>query len=278
VQDELRTQLHNEGKVGIIEFEIKHPSGETRIILASLQSITIDKTGAFIATFFDITARVVAERQIRKLASALTIAEQEERHRISQILHDDLQQRIFAVKMQISTLQAAYKENNLQSAPVDFGQLDEWLDESISITRNLSIDLSPAILRGEGLTDALIWLSSQMKEKYGLEVTLQANGVSTRFEDQLRIMLFQAVREALFNIVKHAKTLQAEINLEQVNGHIRITVSDNGEGYKSDGMTGEPKLMLGLSSLRQRLSLMGCDLQVKSEPGNGTQVIIDVRS
>lgn len=272
----LQARLQKERQVRDFEVGVILPSGERKTILASMQRITVDNTEATLTAFVDITERVLAEQQIRMLASNLTSAEQEERHRISQILHDDLQQRIFAVKMQMAVLYDAYTRNELQSAQVDFAQIQDWLNESISITRNLSIDLSPAILQGEGLTDALVWLSNQMQEQYGLEVTLQTNDVPTRFEDTLRILLFQAVREALFNIVKHAKTLHAIIDLEKVDGHIRLTVSDDGKGFDGDGSTGEPKSMMGLLNIRHRLSLMGCSLQIKSEPDKGTQVIIDI--
>src|SRR6185369_16230426 len=114
--------------------------------------------------------------------------------------------------------------------------LQDWLDESISMTRNLSIDLSPAILKGEGLTDALIWLSTQMEDQYGLKVTLNANGIAARYEDSLRILLFQAVREILFNVVKHANTHEATITLKRADGHTRLIVSDYGMGFDAQSV------------------------------------------
>jgi signal transduction histidine kinase len=70
-----------------------------------------------------------------------------------------------------------------------------------------------------------------MHEQYGLNVSIQTDGVPTRFEDTLRILLFQAVREALFNVVKHAQTLNAVVTLEKANGHIQVMVSDEGVGF-----------------------------------------------
>ena len=199
-----------------------------------------------------------------------------ERRRISQILHDELQQRIFAVKLQVSTFYDAYQKGDMRSAAADFAQLQEGLDDSINMTRNLSIDLSPAILQGDGLTDALVWLSAQMKEQYGLNVTIHSNGIVGRFEDTLRILLFQAVREILFNIVKHADTLEVNIGMEHINGHLRITIHDGGKGF-------DPQVVLkssrsgGLVKLQQRLNLVGCSLQIKSQPnGKGTEAIIEI--
>jgi signal transduction histidine kinase len=260
-----------------LELQVRRASGELATVLASIQLISIDQSQALLLAFIDISDRVKAEQQIRSLAYDLTMAEQEERRRISQILHDDLQQRIFAVKMQISTLYDAYGQGKLQTAQVDFTQLQEWLDESISMTRNLSIDLSPAILQGDGLTDALVWLASQMENQYGLKVILDTNGIVGRYEDTLRILLFQAVREILFNIVKHANTLHANITMERVNRHTRITIDDDGAGFDAQAVMYGSKSAGGLLNLHHRLNLMGCNLQIKSRPnGKGTQAVIDV--
>jgi two-component system CheB/CheR fusion protein len=270
-------RIKEKGRIGTYESEVTHPSGGLRNVLASVQYLRIDHTDALITAFIDITDRVRAEQQIRSLAYHLTTAEQEERQRISQILHDDLQQRIFAIKLQVSTLYDEFQKGNVESSRADFAQLQESLDESISITRNLSIDLSPAILKGDGLTDALVWLSAQMEKQYGLKVALNSNGIVGRFDAALRILLFQAVREILFNIVKHANTLEANILMERVDGRTRITVSDGGMGFDAQAILEGSKTAGGLLNLQHRLNLMGCSLQVKSQPNiNGTQVIIDV--
>jgi signal transduction histidine kinase len=236
----------------------------------------VDNTDTFITTFIDITDRVRAERQIRSLASDLTAAEQQERKRLSQILHDDLQQRIFAVKMRLSTFYDACQRGNMETAQTDIDQIQQVLDESIAITRNLSIDLSPAVLQGDSLVDALSWLSNQMHDQYGLDVSLQSNGVSTRFEDTLRILLFQGVREALFNVVKHAGTLHASISFEEVDSRIRLSIIDEGTGFDANKAINDPSRMSGLMNIGHRLRLMGCRMEINSSPGSGTQVFIDI--
>ncbi len=260
-----------------IELKFRHSSGEVATVLGSIQLITIDQTQALLMSFIDISERVKAEQQIRSLAYDLTIAEQEERRRLSQLLHDDLQQRIFAVKMQLATFYDAGQSGDVHTAQIDFAQIQEWLDEAIAMTRNLSIDLSPAILRGDGLTDALIWLSSQMETLYGLKVNLNSNGIAAKYDDAMRILLFQVVREVLFNIVKHANTLEANIMMDRVDHHTRITISDGGMGFDPQTTLNSSKTAGGLLNFQHRLNLMGCNLQVKSQPNvKGTQVIIDI--
>ena len=276
VQVELRAELLNQGRVRDLEFEIKHPSGETRIILASLQVLSIEQTNALITTFIDITERVHAEHQIRALASELTATEQAERHRLSQILHDDLQQRIFAVQMQLSFLKEAYERNDLQSFAVDFPQLEEWLAESIKVTRQLSVDLSPPILHGEGLLEAVIWLSAQMQEQYGLKVNIKADGSPAELDEKVRVLTFYAIRELLFNVVKHAGTLEAAVRFENYDSRLLVIVSDRGAGFDSTQVMGSPKTAHGLLVIRDRLNLLGCKIELNSQPGQGTDAIIEV--
>jgi two-component system, chemotaxis family, CheB/CheR fusion protein len=276
LQDDLRTQLRKEGSIRNIEFKLELPSGASRIILASLQVLLIEGTNALITTFIDITERVRAEEQIRALASELTATEQAERHRLSQILHDDLQQRIFAVQMQLTFLKEAYEKNDLQSFPVDFDQLHAWLAESIQVTRKLSIDLSPPILHGEGLVEAVIWLASQMEEQYGLRVNINSSGTPAGLDERVRVLVFYAIREILFNIVKHAGTLEASVHFEHHDAHLLVVVRDPGVGFDSPAVLDDPTKAHGLPIIRHRLNLLGCRMEIHSQPGEGTEALIEV--
>ena len=269
----LLTRLQKEGPIRNIEMEAKLPAGESRVILASMQVVVTDQKKALMLAFVDITQRVLAERQMRTVASSLSTAEQVERARISQILHDDLQQNIFAVKVQLSFLAEALARNDPESAQTDLKQLDEWLAESIAITRQLSIDLSPPILSGEGLQEQFLWLAAQMKTQYNLEVTVDANNVSATFPDDVRTSVFQSVRELLFNVVKHSGTLKATITLVKVDGHVGITVSDEGKGF--DTRTLDRQLSHGLRKMRDRLYLVGCMMEIESSPEQGTHITIE---
>jgi len=224
---------------------------------------------AILAT--DVRERIQAEKKIRSLAAELTQAEQEERHRISQVLHDDLQQRLFAVKAQLSFL----KDVNLSAdAYQELDQIQASLSEAIAVTRNLSIDLSPIVLQGEGLQESLTWLAFRMKEQYGLHIDLEANENFPRLDPHMRILLFQSIRELLFNIVKHAGILEAKVTLEQLNGHARIIVSDDGKGFDTEAVLKDRQMAHGLLIIQERLNLLGCRMEIISNPGEGTRILI----
>ncbi len=272
----LTKKLLMDGNIRNFEERIELPNGEVKSVLTSLQYIHIEGRDALLSTFIDITERVFAERQIRRLSIAVTQAEQEERRRLSQVLHDDLQQRIFAVKMQLDNLQQAHTANDQKSIQINFVKLEEWLVEAINITRQLSKDLSPLNLQGEDMTEVILWLDSQMKEQYGLEVEFINEGIHFRFDDNLQIILFQAIRELLFNVVKHAGTLEAKVTIKlEQNGSIRIIVSDEGAGFDPALVLSEDNTAHGLVTIQHQLRLFGCSLALDSNPGNGTRAVID---
>ena len=273
MRPDLISRLHTEGPIRNVEMDTRLRSGESRTILASLQTVMVDNQSALMLAFIDITERVRNERDMRNAATSLSAAEQSERQRISQILHDDLQQNIFAVKVQLSFLADALQKNDVQAAQTDLNQLDEWLAESIAITRQLSIDLSPPILSGEGLPEQFVWLGSQMKTQYNRDVTVTPNGAQAAFAEDVRTIVFQAVRELLFNVVKHSGTLKANVALEQQDDHVSIIVSDDGKGFDSKDMG--QRAAHGLGKMRDRLLLVGCTLRIESEPEKGTRITID---
>jgi protein-histidine pros-kinase len=227
-----------------------------------------------IAAIRDITDRVEAERKMRQLTTLLSEAEQRERQRIAQLLHDDLQQRLFAIKAHLSMLNNSVKERDEDGLRTAVALMDEELTESIRITRNLSRDLSPMVRPGESLADALAILSAQMQKQYSLNVALKTDGAKAIFDDNLNTQLFQAVRELLFNVVKHAETLQADITFEQVDGRIRITISDGGKGFDPVAVMNASGIAHGLLNIRQHLELVGCQMEFNSSAGAGTRVVI----
>ena len=258
------------------EFCIQTPSGNCIPVQLSVYRLSADEPSGISILATDITERVQAEEKIRSLASQLSMAEHQERQRISGVLHDDLQQRLFAIKTQLSLLASDRETNKLSPAAYeDLRQVQRWLSDAIGITRSLSIDLSPTVLQGEGLYEAIAWLSAQMKDQHGLQVQLEAKDHLLSLDQQMRLMLFQTLRELLFNIVKHAGTSQAAITVERDDQRARITISDEGRGFDVGAVMSDPKVAHGLLVIQDRLSLLSCTMEMTSEPGKGTRVVIE---
>ena len=255
------------------ELTLQTVKGNRMPVQLSVYRLGEDTSSGIAILATDISERIQSEERIRSLATELTRVEQEERHRISQILHDDLQQRLFAVKAQLSFL----KDINLSADT--YRELDEIqasLSESIAISRNLSIDLSPIVLQEEGLAEAITWLAFRMKEQYGLHIDVKAKNGFGHLEQHFRTLLFQSIRELLFNVVKHAGILEATVTLEQVDGHSRITVGDHGKGFDVDAVMKDVQAAHGLLIIQDRLKLLGCQMEIRSKPSHGTQIVIDI--
>ncbi|MEZ4711782.1 MAG: PAS domain-containing protein [Caldilineaceae bacterium] len=219
---------------------------------------------------------VARTAQARELAAQLTMVEQEERQRLAHILHDDLQQRLYGIQMKLTMADATIQENNLDSARQELGEAAEWLRTCITLTRQLSVDLSPPILSHEDLADALRWLARQIQDIHGLEVELIA-GHSFSVENlEKRLLLYQAVRELLFNVVKYAEVTRATVIVRKENGDIVIQVADDGRGFDVEAESTQNRQDggLGLYSIGERLNLFGGEMAIDSAPGEGTRITL----
>jgi signal transduction histidine kinase len=216
-------------------------------------------------------------RQVRKLAYELTMAEQHERRRLSQILHDSLQQRLYGIQMKMTFVRDHAQAGDVEKLEEYADQAWEWIDQAIETTRRLSVDLSPPILSSDGLTDALNWLQGQMSEMYDFQVDLKADDPIPIDDRDMLVLLFHLVRELLFNVVKHAETDHATLKLTEEDGQVFIRVIDGGVGFDLDGLSDESESGgFGLFSVRERLNLFGGHLDIATAPGEGTTMTIRV--
>ena len=216
--------------------------------------------------------------QVRELSSRLTMAEQRERKRLAEVLHDDLQQRLYGINLQLSTLRKQVKRGNWDALLEHVDTAEAWMKDAIRTTRQLSVDLSPPVLSTEGLPEALAWLRTQMQELYDLDVQVRTDlqGAPGLAED-MRVLLFQSVRELLFNVVKHAGVLRATVHIADRDAGLSIVVADDGQGFAPDAEL-VSSAGFGLTSVQKRIGLFGGDVSVSSAPGAGTEVHIQVPS
>jgi PAS domain S-box-containing protein len=211
--------------------------------------------------------------QLRALTGELTLAEQRERSRLANILHDHLQQMLVAAKFRLTVLGRGVDDVVKQA----INEVEELIDESIVASRSLTAELSPPILHEAGLKEGLQWLARRMADTQGLFVDLELNE-SGPLPDDLKILLFQSVRELLFNVVKHANTRSAAINLRRLDESLQVTVSDQGTGFDPAAMplAGEGGRGFGLLSIQERLKYMGGTLGIESNPGQGSRFVLSV--
>jgi PAS domain S-box-containing protein len=221
----------------------------------------------------DVTEQRRADQRLREMATRLTRAEQEERRRISQILHDDLAQTLYGVEIKLDMIRQELRQPGAPQLGVDLEDARAWLDLAIAKAQQLTVDLSPPLLEQEGLTDALEWLQGQMQELHGLEVIIQAPHSVYVGDDDVRVLLFQTVRGLLFNVREHAGVDSARVRLEEQGDDLVIEVSDAGCGFDPSSPAAQGS---GLQSARERLQLLGGQLGIDAAPGRGTRVVAQV--
>lgn len=237
----------------------------------ALENTVRERTAALAASVEQLDARA---RQLRALAGELTMAEQRERRRMSKLLHDGLQQHLAAAKLQVGGLPEPQADVRAIAAG-----LDELLAECIRMSRTLSAELSPPALFEHGLRSSLEWLCRWMKEKHGFTVELAMEGNFELAED-VKILVFEFIRELLFNSAKHSGGKTAAVQVGGGKGsNLWIRVSDSGRGFETKELestaNGEA---LGLFGIRERIGLIGGTLQVDSAPGRGCRFDLTVPS
>jgi signal transduction histidine kinase len=205
--------------------------------------------------------------QLCHLASELALAEQREQRGLSQVLHDRLQQILVASKYRVSPINAS------KVIRQTVAEISDLIDEAIEASRSLTAELSPPIQRDEGLVPAIGWLAWWMHDRHGLNVTLIVHEGSARLPEEINVLVFHATRELLFNVVKHAFVKRANVEIYGVGDQIQVTVQDEGVGFDPDQVLCEKDFStgFGLFSIRERFSLLGGRLEIKSSPGQGSE-------
>ena len=235
-----------------------------------------------IALFEDITERRESEEKIRtyqeqlqSLASELSLTEERERRRLATVLHDHIAQLLVVAKAKFEKIQESTLYRSF-AKPME--EIRRLIDESIRYTRSLVFELSPPILYDLGFEPAMEWLAEHMQQQYGLAVVVEDDDQPKPLDNEARVLLFRAVRELLFNVLKHAQTSRAKVYLLGEGDHLRVIVEDNGVGFTPDKLCASSGKIegFGLFSIRERLNYFGGRMEIESIPGEVTRVILTV--
>ena len=211
---------------------------------------------------------------IRKLAIAVTLAEKRERVRLSHVLHENLQQLIVGAVFLLQSVEPTARPIERKTIK----KAQKILVEAGQLSRSLAVELSPPVLRSDGLAAVLRWLARWMRENHGLTVKVTDNVKLDHLAEEKSFLLFQVVRELLFNVIKHAGVKSAAVVLEHHDGHLLVVVSDRGAGFAPTENHSHPSTTgkLGLFSVSERLALIDGEFLIDSAPGKGSRFTLRV--
>jgi PAS domain S-box-containing protein len=225
------------------------------------------------------TAQLIdQERRLKELVGKLVEAQEEERHRIAYEVHDGLTQIAVSTHQHLQ----AFATDHPAGSVVGPGELDQALElaqRTVKEARRLIEGLRPAALDDFGLATSLKMQIEELKKIESLQISYEDGLGGERLPDQLETALYRVAQEALTNVRKHAQTTKARIKLKRSAGKVYLEVSDGGRGFDPSAASEdsvEPGEKVGLSSMRERLSLLGGELEIRSQPGAGTRLVAEI--
>ncbi len=208
--------------------------------------------------------------QLTELAHHLQNVREDERNRLARELHDELGALLTAAKLDVARLKSRLAESTPEVAE-RLTHLTEGLNSGIALKRRIIEDLRPSSLGNLGLVAALDILVREWGQR--TEIAVDSAFAPVRLRPSGELTVYRLVQEALTNISKYARASRVQISLSSAGGHVRVSVRDNGVGFD----TRTPKRSThGLLGMRYRIESEGGKMQLRSAPGQGTEIDADI--
>jgi signal transduction histidine kinase len=217
------------------------------------------------------------QENLRSLASQLTLAEERERRRIAANLHDQIGQTLALSNIKIQELRKSLPDGG-DHLGAELDQISGLLEQTIHDAKSLILKISSPILYELGLEAAVESLVEELPKQHGLTAHFTTDTQPKPLDDDLQILLFQAVSELVLNVVKHARAHNLEVAMQRQGNQMRLTVTDDGVGFNGAriGLPGKTSRGFGLFSIQERLRPFGGQLEVRPKAGIGTAVTLSV--
>jgi signal transduction histidine kinase len=265
------------------------------ILLNALLYITIYlAAGAILAVVRQLeTARneaEVARKESEELLAELQVAHQQlqaytgqaedlaviaERNRLARNLHDSVSQTVFSMTLTAEAARILFDRDAARAA-AELDKLQALARSALSEMRSLVFELRPTAVTEQGLIPALRHHIVELERQYGLVVALQVEG-EPHLTDLEAQRLFRVIQEALNNVVKHARTDRASVALQFETMRVLVRIEDEGQGFAPEGAEAEGQ-GIGLSTMRERVEMLGGTLTIDSSPGAGTRVTVELNA
>lgn len=216
-----------------------------------------------------------SNEQLRQLTSYLQEVREEEQKRIAREVHDELGQQITGLKMNIAWLRRKLEAvGGLEQAREKLGETDSLLDSAVQTIRKIASELRPSVLDDLGLLPALEWQTREFTKRFGIRVDLNTPSSLPEMEPPIATGIFRLYQESLTNIARHAGASRVTAQISLNDSQLTLTVSDNGKGF--DLHEARNRKTLGLLIMKERVQKLNGQMEIHSEPGEGTRIRIEL--
>lgn len=208
---------------------------------------------------------------LREQFSRIVKAQEDERQRVARELHDQAGQALTAIQLGLGRLE---KATDLETVRAEAGSLRSLTVQTMKDIRNLALDLRPSMLDDLGLVPTLRQYLKEYSRRTSLQIEFHAPPAPGRFPPEVETTIFRVIQEATTNTAKHAGASRVTVTLATSGNQLQIRVIDDGTGFDvAAALQNMEKKSLGLFGMQERLHLIGGNLEIKSKPGNGTEVL-----
>ncbi|MBX3332388.1 MAG: PAS domain S-box protein [Nitrospira sp.] len=241
---------------------------------ASISKLSLGERTTFTVIVRDITDRLRTERQLQSLTTQLMTAQEEERRRIARELHDDVNQRLALLAIDMANMLSDPSRLTTQ-AKETIQSLNQRLVRISDDVRRMAYQFHPSILDDLGLTAALKHMADEWSEKTGIKTVVVQEEMADPLPRDIASCLYRVAQESLTNIMKHARAARVELELTCDDQEITLSIYDTGVGFDlKDIRARHPGL--GLVNMRERVRSVRGRLDIQSELGRGTHIIVHI--
>ena len=256
-----------------IEYRLRMQNSKIRWVRGNGRvDVTSDGTMIIRGATVDITKLKLAQQSAHDLSQKLMGAQEKERGRLARELHDDLSQSLALLSIQLQSLvEPSGGNGKLKSKILD---LTDHIERLSSDVHRISHELHPAKLEQLGLEAALRGFFREMSAAHRFKVDFESSNVPRDLGNDVSLCLYRVAQEALQNIAKHSNASNVNVSLSGSSSLIQLVVADNGSGFDPEAVNNGESL--GLISIQERLRAVDGEVDVDSEPGEGTKIVAKI--
>ena len=270
---------------GPSEFTALRKDGTEFPMEVSTSSVLIGGKWHAVGIVRDITERKRAEKELKKshdtlraLSVYITELEESEKRRLARELHDLVGQKLTTLSINLDFLVERLSDESKQSIGSRLQDSKVLVKKIMKLIRNVMSNLRPQILDDYGLTAAIYWYTEQFTKRTKIPVVLKEHELKTRLLPDIETNLYRITQEALTNTAKYAHASKVTVTVKEENGTVHLSIADDGVGFNPESIHQlTEKKGLGLIGMRERAESIGGKLYVRSAPGKGTNISVEVK-